>query len=449
MLGKVGFGELAIIQSTVGMFGIFAGFSLGLTATKYVAEFRNKDPERAGRVVALSGLTATVTAGLMCTTLFLAAPWLAEHTLSAPQLGGLLRIGTLFLFLQALNGAQTGALAGFESFRTIAVVNFVAGISAFPMMTGGAYWGGVDGAVWGLVSSVLVNWILNHIALRIEAARANICIFTFPTTQDLAVLWRFSLPAFFAGAVIGPVVWACNAFLVNGAGGYAQMGIYNAALAIQNLILMVAATLELPLLTAFSNLNPAGDSQLGRVNMLATWSVGVFPALLLICFPELIQTVYGRDFAGPAFLRTVVVVCIFTSIVVYKQGLGRVLLAREMVWWCALSNACWALVLLPSAYFLARYGAIGLALSFLIAYAVNTVIFMPLYTMKKLVPRSTIVSREAFVVWLVLLLAGCASIAETALPVRLLIFLGGIACVCLSFVRLLRPRRVLMGDDGV
>ena len=39
MLGKTGYGELGMIQSTVGMFGVFAGFGFGLTATKHVAEF--------------------------------------------------------------------------------------------------------------------------------------------------------------------------------------------------------------------------------------------------------------------------------------------------------------------------------------------------------------------------------------------------------------------------
>ena len=38
ILGKTAYGELGMIQSTVGMFSVFAGFGLGLTATKYVAE---------------------------------------------------------------------------------------------------------------------------------------------------------------------------------------------------------------------------------------------------------------------------------------------------------------------------------------------------------------------------------------------------------------------------
>src|SRR5437879_2227347 len=39
ILGKEEFGELGIIQSTIGMFGTLAGFGMGLTANKHVAEF--------------------------------------------------------------------------------------------------------------------------------------------------------------------------------------------------------------------------------------------------------------------------------------------------------------------------------------------------------------------------------------------------------------------------
>ena len=41
LLGKEGFGALGLIQSTVGMFGVVAGFGMGMTATKNIAEFLN------------------------------------------------------------------------------------------------------------------------------------------------------------------------------------------------------------------------------------------------------------------------------------------------------------------------------------------------------------------------------------------------------------------------
>ena len=57
LLGKDTFGELAMVRSTVQMFGVFAGLGLGLTVSKCIAECRHRagtsrqDPgsgERAG-----------------------------------------------------------------------------------------------------------------------------------------------------------------------------------------------------------------------------------------------------------------------------------------------------------------------------------------------------------------------------------------------------------------
>src|SRR5579862_6562755 len=91
ILGKAVYGELGIIQSTVGMFGTFAGFGMGTTATKYVAELRIKDPARAGRIIAVSSLVSWVFSLVLMAGLYVAAPWLCLHSLAAPQLTGLLR----------------------------------------------------------------------------------------------------------------------------------------------------------------------------------------------------------------------------------------------------------------------------------------------------------------------------------------------------------------------
>ncbi|MCG6537882.1 MAG: oligosaccharide flippase family protein, partial [Syntrophales bacterium LBB04] len=64
-LGKEGFGEFGMIISTVGAFGIFAGLGLGLTATKFVAEYRATDPARVARILGLSFQVAYLSSGFV------------------------------------------------------------------------------------------------------------------------------------------------------------------------------------------------------------------------------------------------------------------------------------------------------------------------------------------------------------------------------------------------
>ena len=375
MLGKTGFGELGMIQSTVGMFGVFAGFGLGLTATKYVAEFRRSDPERAGRIIGLSGLVAMVTGGLMALSLFIFAPWLAQHTINAPHLAGTLRIGAVMLFLSALNGAQTGALAGFEAFRTVAYVNLFVGLISFPLLVGGAYLGGLAGAVWALAINLCFNWLLNHLALRKQVRRYSVPLAFGNCTRELSVLWRFSLPAVLNGSLVGPVNWACSALLVNQAGGYDEMGVFSAANQWYNLVLFLPAMLGsvvLPILSERLGQNEARQS--GRLLILTIKMnvLLVFPVVLLAC----VASSYAMRLYGESFRNgwlTLVVVLLTAALVTIQTPVGQIIAASGRMWIGFMMNLGWAVIFLLGTLILVGSGSLGLALARLGAYLLHAV----------------------------------------------------------------------------
>ena len=436
MLGKTVYGELGMIQSTVGMFGVFAGFGLGLTATKHVAEFRQSDPERAGRIIGLSGLFAMGTGGLMALGLFIFAPWLAEHTINAPHLAGVLRIGAIILFINALNGAQTGALAGFEAFKTIAHVNLFVGLISFPILVCGAYFGGLTGAVWALAINLCFNWLLNHIALRKEARRHRVPFSFRDCSLELPVFWSFALPATLSGFMVGPANWACRVLLTNQPNGYDEMGILTAALVFQGLLIFVSGMLSAPLLSMVSNAGTNISEKLGTVNILSTWILGVLIAIPLLCFPEVAQMIFGSDYATRSFQITFSLVVFCTSIMTFKAGLARVLVANSLLWWGLFSNTLWAAILIGSTVFLVRWGAPGLAASLTIAYILNTAILLPLYYSRNLVPKGTLLSLESGLIWLVLMGLVLMNIADVMLIYRIIAFAPSLFLVGVAFNRL-------------
>jgi len=440
MLGKTVYGELGMIQSTVGMFGVFAGFGLGLTATKHVAEFRQSDPERTGRIILISGLFAMGTGGLMALGLLIFSPWLAESTINAPHLTGVLRIGALILFINALNGAQTGALAGFEAFKTIAYVNLFVGLISFPILIGGAYFGGLTGAVWALAINLCFNWLLNHVALRKEASRYRIP-FTFKNCrQELPLLWKFALPATLSGIMVGPANWVCRALLTNQPNGYDEIGILTAALVFQGLLLFVAEMLSAPLLSMISNAGGNISEKLGTVNMLSTWFLGVMVAIPLLCFPELAQLVFGSSYATRSFKLTFSLIIFCSAIMMFKQGLARVLTANSLLWWGFFSNSLWAVILIFASVLLVPWGAPGLAASLTISYILNTLVLLPLYHSRNLVPKGTLLSIESCLIWLILIGLVLLNIVDASLGYRL-VALGP----CLLFTGLAFRRIAMSG----
>lgn len=438
-LGKEGFGEMAVIQTTVGMFGVFAGFGLGMVATKHVAEFRRSDPARAGRIIALSQIVAMVAGGLMGVVMLVIAPWLAANVLSAPHLGGLLRIGALLVLLSAVYGAQRGVLAGFEAFKHIAWLNFLAGTLSFPLIVGGVYLAGLHGAVLGLVATSAIGCVANHMFLRHQIQKNNIPLAFSGWTRERRVLWTFSLPAFLTSTMIAPTIWACSALLVNQPGGYEEMGLFNAAYIFRNMFVLAGVTIAAPLLPILADRVNAPNEQMHRVNIALTWAIGAIPALPFLCFPELAQILFGEQYSGRAFLQVMVITLLFTCIILYKLGLSRVLAVNNMMWWGVADNAFWSIFIITSAYFLVRWGATGLSASFALAYIVNTIVFIPLYMRLRMVPRSSIFSREAMVIWAAILALPVINWFDISLLVRGGLFPVVVVSVVWGFWRLVGP----------
>jgi len=375
MLGKEGFGELGIIQNTVGMFGTFAGFGMGLTATKYIAEFKIKDPDKAGRIMSLSGLVAIITGGIISIALVVFAPWLAKNTLAAPHLSRYIQISAGLLFLSALNGSQTGALAGFEAFKTIAQVNLWSGITAFPLMVGGVYIAGLEGAVWGLVASTGINWLLNHIALRIEARKAKIPFSYQGCMQEWKVVWTFSLPSVLTGAMVGPVNWACSAMLVKQPNGYAEMGVYSAANQWQIAISFIPCMISVIVLPILSNLYGVDDrtkyNKVLGLNIIFNASVALIVALPIVGLSAFIMKSYGTEFQEGQ--RVLILLSAVSVITTTLSVIGQSIASMGKMWHGFILNGIWAVTLVGSAWFMTKAGAMGLSLAFFIAYSVHLI----------------------------------------------------------------------------
>ena len=117
LLGTFGYGQLGMINSSVILFSTFAGLGLGITATKYIAQYHNSDPERTGRIMGLTNLFGIISGLVMFVILFTIAPWLASNTLASPDLAPILRIASLLLIFNTMVGIQAGSLAGFGAFQ--------------------------------------------------------------------------------------------------------------------------------------------------------------------------------------------------------------------------------------------------------------------------------------------------------------------------------------------
>jgi len=375
VLGITGFGELGIVQNTVLLFGTFAGLGLGLTATKYIAEYRANDPDRAGRHIGLSIIT-TLLAGLaMALPFVLLSPWLATNMLTAPNLTRDLQVAAGILFFSALNGTQNGILAGFEAFKMVARVNIVRAVLSLAFLTVGVKIGGIFGGVLGLVGAEAVGSFVGYMAIRYETHRVGIRTQYRNLGGELPVLWTFSLPALLSSMATLPAIWAANLLLVRQPDGYAAMGLFIAANKWSLLILFIPTSVANIVLPMLANLRGAGDDQafqrVFHANVLVSLGCTLVPGALIAAFAVPIMALYGGDYRmGWPILAILALATVPTAL---NTILGQAIVSTDSIWWRFWFDVLLAATLFGFAWLLIpQWGAVGMAVAYALAFTVTS-----------------------------------------------------------------------------
>jgi O-antigen/teichoic acid export membrane protein len=374
LLGQTQYGELGVLQSTVGLFGIFASFSLGMTATKYVAQYRNSAPQRAGQIMALSSLVSNGTALFACGALWCSADWLATRTLAAPHLAELLRISLPLLFLNAVTATQSGILAGLEAFRFMAHINLWFGLASCALIPAGAYWGSLEGTLWGLTLAQAVLWLLNRLEIRRQLNSAGLFVSWRHAWQERSILWSFSTPAILTAIVSVSGQWLANAWLVNQPGGYDEMGIFNATNQWRGLLAFIAGITGQILMPVLSDLHGRRQGSSFRrtvgVNLRMVSAVNLALCVPLVIAAPWIMASYGPAFADgtPVFVIAMAASTLSSILTI----VGTAISSLGRMWDGFVLNTIWTVAFLFFVHHAAHLGAIGLASALLASYIVHT-----------------------------------------------------------------------------
>lgn len=374
LLHPVGFGKLGIIQSTVGLVGVFAGAGLGLTATKYVAEHRSTDTRKTGVYASLS-LRIAVISGLVASgLLFVASGWIAGVVLDQAGLAQDLRISALLVLFAAINGVQLGVVAGLEDFRSVAVMNTIRGIVLFITMSLGCYLFGLDGAVAGLAAAEALSALVNQLALRRSCGKRAIPLrHAHLPRGELLALVHFAVPTLLASLVISPALWLSNLIMFQQPAGPRSLGVFNAADRWRQILLFLPGSLATIILPMLSNLRGTRDSvnyrRVLRLNLVVNLVVVAIPAMIIIAVAPLAMAAFGAEYRGGS---TVLRILSLSSIaILLNTFLQSALVSMGYAWRrVALDTLLAALLGLLSWWLIPRFQVDGMAWANLTAFGV-------------------------------------------------------------------------------
>jgi len=286
LLGKEDFGAYGILNTTLETFSLFGGVGLGFAMLKYTAEYRLRDPVKAGRLLSAARSTAYLSAGILAVVLFLCSDRLAASMLNRPDLKGMLNIGAAYMFIRTVNNIQLGTLAGFEAFRETARINVITGLLTPLLTLPLVYWLDLTGAVLSLVVVAAISYAYCGTVFKKKCKLSGITVKLIDRSsiRILPELFALSIPAFMSGLLLIPVIWLTNALLANQPAGYSELGLFNAANQWRQFVIFIPSMMSVVMIavSAASYADKTGGAyrQAYRINMNLTWSIAL-PATVL------------------------------------------------------------------------------------------------------------------------------------------------------------------------
>lgn len=380
ILGQEDYGALGMIRSTTLTFASFAGLGLGLTATRFVAEYKNTQPEKAQKIIGLT-YTFALASGFFCfIVFFFISDTISGDLMNRPELSQEIKISSFILFFSTLIGAQTGISSGLESFKSIALTNLIAGIISLPVVILATYAYGIKGAVIGLcINQVLVFTVFHFkLAKLLKQNQISFSLSFKHVVNEFGIFWKFTIPGFLATLIPVLVLWLTNTWIIRIPNGYASLAVIDIANQWKEIIMYLPAILGtsiLPILSSFSGPKDARSyGKVIKIYFLVMTGITLTIILPVVIFSTELLNLYG--FQPTSDDKLVLILYSVSSIfLIISSGIGQVLISQSRMWQGLVLNTLWGTAYLTlTRYFLQNdYGALGLAWAFFVSYGIYAV----------------------------------------------------------------------------
>lgn len=369
------YGEFGMVRSTINTFLVFGMAGIGLTATKYISEYKKTQQSKISGIYILTNGFALLTGTLTTILIYFLASYLADTTLNAPHLERAIQLGAVLLFFTILNSAQNGTLAGLESFKAIALNTLWGSIVESILMLIGAYYAGVMGAILGYGCGFIVLYICNHLSIRKSFNQLNIkIIYSNFNKKYLKLLYKFTLPAALSSFMVTPAFWIVRTMLVKKC-GFEELAIYEAADQWKVIILFIPSAISQVVLPILSSLSIDDNNKFWkilRINLSFNAGVTFLIAFIVSCCSPLIMSLYGNNYTNYSVFVVLAFSTVFSSM---ASIVGLSISSRTKMWIGFAFNSLWALMLILFSFLFLYYGfrALGVALSILISYIIHSI----------------------------------------------------------------------------
>ena len=371
-LGITDYGVYGLIFGTAGLAASVTGLQMGLTATVFVARYRDTEKGKAAYVISFVNRFGIATAFcfLLCTLPFASpiAVWLIGPNGSVPAIIA----GCLLAAFSVISGVQDGVIQGFEDFRSVALTRLATTIITLACI----YPAGAEFGLLGVMAVVLLGLVVKYLLLTSKLGQHARHYQLPPKGEGLRgrdLMWGFSFPSMLVSLLVGAVGWSGTFILSRQANGFDALAVVNTGLQWRGPIFLLTTAISSVAIPAISRhfqaANHSAIRGLHQKVLLFNGGFALLAAVAMMALSPLILLLYGPGFENGTLVFSIIVASSVPQVIanVYTQQL----VAKGHMWHQLFLHV-WLLVPLGIgfAYLVPRYHGEGYAIVNLAAWGI-------------------------------------------------------------------------------
>lgn len=393
ILNETSYGVYSIINNTVQTFIVFAGAGIGVTLTRSVALYRDKNKEMAGIVIKTLLMFNVLLSLIVALLMFIFSNYLSNILSQDYDISLYLKITSLTIFFTSFALVLQSILQGFENFKHIAISQIVSNVLMLIIGIILTYFYGITGTIITLlVLQVLMSIFFALIIRKILKTKSIRLKFQINDVVKDSIK-NIAIPAFISSIFVIPVIWLTN-FEFTKYNGYEQFAAFSVCLQWFNILNYLPQQLGQvkPIYTQMYDDGKISELKaVVKKMMLFSICFALVLALILGIGSKLLLSLYGNFYVS--YYISFIIMLIASIFFAIQSQFGSVFQAVGKIWMCLILNVIWAVIFLVSFYLLNSKGVFGYSLTYLISYASYSII--SLICFNKVILRRKVVKNES------------------------------------------------------
>lgn len=364
-LTKTEFGKWSYLYGMLLTLLMFVDGPWSATVTKYVAEYRDQDKEKTGRLIALYLIFMLPLAFIIAVIAFCFSKQIAI-AINHEELQNAITYFLLCLIPLGVISILKGVLNGLEEFKMCSLFFPLLSLSDVTIKCGGLLYRGFDGLIVATLLATCCQLAIGVIFCYKAMQKHGVHLVFSGCTALFNKLITFTLPNLFY------IVLTCSgnmlvpSFFISARGGAETMATFGLMTQLQSILSFLPLMIAAPLLAILSNaFSENKDSAWKAFFRLTGILVGVllFLGIVLILLADPVMGIFGKNYAKSADMLRLFVPAMICQILC--PFFNQLFIALEKLWIMNFNRIVWLLVYVSCGWFLRDKGLIGIILAFL------------------------------------------------------------------------------------